>query len=568
MDEEKTELSPRYYIAEAAVWILGGILVVARVAGLSQSQSIPFLDVTPEKQQYVPRILAVLLLASTMYLLVEWRQSTRQARASHWAQLRSVTTTIWACVALWLSYSLVFAGTRFADVSPVWYATFLLIGTLIGTLAAAGMFTALMIRTPGESKRLCLPRVPAATRAQFVAWVPGITILITAYYLLWHFAPESIRGIAPFLVAAPVFVMLGGEFKSFWLTHDEEGKRVPYRARIAQLRKAFDFHDYAYFLIDHRDVVAKELPLGDGSPPQAVQEAMQRKFAQTPDSGPTQFHVQQLEEMQLQFYPKDGNPNNEDRANCGVRVHKVAGKKETLRVIFIPVGAEHSQREMTLPVNLVETLAEEYIRAHPDPADLTFRKVFSYGINQSVIKTMFNEIGPLLHRATWTGQVEPVEELLQKQDTNVNERAEFGWTALLVASAQGYPDLVRILMDAGANPDIGNVHGITPLMYGARYGNAEVTRVLLEYHAKVDLQDVYGCTALMVAVREGQEPIVEMLLDAGADPVIKDRQSMTALDFAYATKRGTIAKRLRGSNKASEATSKPAPGAGSSALQG
>ena len=72
----------------------------------------------------------------------------------------------------------------------------------------------------------------------------------------------------------------------------------------------------------------------------------------------------------------------------------------------------------------------------------------------------------------------------------MNEQTEGGWTALLYAAAQGYPRILRLLLDAGANPDIGNLLGMTPLIYGARYGNLEVCSVLLEYGANIDAQDI------------------------------------------------------------------------------
>jgi hypothetical protein len=274
---------------------------------------------------------------------------------------------------------------------------------------------------------------------------------------------------------------------------------------------------------------------------------MQERFS-VESSVEFRFRVQQQEETQIQFYPKDGDKDNLSHRNQGISFHKRQGKKGLLRVLVIPDDPDKEPREMEIPTSLVETYAEGYLSTHTDDADLTFRKVFSYAINQTVIKTMLEQAGPLLQRAVEAGQEDRVEELL-KQDIDVNERAEYGWTALLYAAAQGYPRIVQLLLDAGANPDVGNVHGITPIMYGARYGNIEVCRPLLEYGADPDLQDVYGMTALMVATRLGYADVVEMLLKAGSNVAIKDRNNMTALDIAHKCKQGKIAKRLRTANK-------------------
>jgi ankyrin repeat protein len=158
---------------------------------------------------------------------------------------------------------------------------------------------------------------------------------------------------------------------------------------------------------------------------------------------------------------------------------------------------------------------------------------------------MAEQSGPVLQRAVESGQEQQVREMLKQQDIDVNEQAEAGWTALLYATAGGYPRIVRLLLNAGANPDMGNVHGFTPLMYGARYKNVDVCKLLLEHGANLDLQDVYGMTALMVATCVGSGAVAGRLLKAGANTNIKDRNDMTALDIAHKLKQGKIAKIIR-----------------------
>lgn len=221
---------------------------------------------------------------------------------------------------------------------------------------------------------------------------------------------------------------------------------------------------------------------------------------------------------------------------------------------MIPDDRTLDTKKMAIPVALVESYAEEYLSTHSEQKDMTFSKVFSYAINQTVIKVMSDQAGPLLHAAANAGEFATVRQLIQQKDIDINNRAAFGWTALLAAAAQGYPEITRQLLEAGANPDIGNVHGITPLMYGARYGNVEICSVLLEFGAAIDVQDIYGMTALIFATRDGHHSIVDLLIEAGADINVKTREGMTALDFAYACKHGKIAKALRQANKSVQAT--------------
>jgi hypothetical protein len=544
MVDGKQDLSARYYIAEATVWLLGTILMVARFVGLAPTQTLPLLNVTLEKPQHFFRVVAGLLVAAEVYLVLEWKQSSRKARASYWAAARAGLTTLWTCTSLWLCYSLITASTLFAGISPAWYFGFLAIGVLLGRFVSDLAVAALMIRSPKEAKNLRLPRVPAATRSKYKVSIPVSALLLFAYYVLCYSAPETIKGLGYLFVSLPFLLILGEEFASLCLSKDKNGKHIPYTERIARLKKIHDFHDYAYFLIDHGGKAVEEMGIPTQAAPQTIQKVIRERYSGKIPAPLFNFHVQQQEEAQFEFYCKDGNRDNHSPENRGVKIHKPRGKKGLMRVLVIPDDPTKERRELEIPTGLVETHAEEYLSKYTDVADLTFKKVFSHAINQTVIQTMVEQGAPLLHRAVEAGKTEVVEDLI-KQDVDVNESAEFGWTALLYASAQGYPRIVQLLLDAGANPDIGNVHGVTPLMYGARYGNIEVCTLLLENGANPNLQDKYGMTALMVATGLGFADVGKKLLKAGADASIKDRNGMTALDFAYKHKQGPIAKILR-----------------------
>jgi hypothetical protein len=46
MKNTETELSTRYYVAEAAIWLLGAVLIISRFFGLSPDQKLPVLNIT------------------------------------------------------------------------------------------------------------------------------------------------------------------------------------------------------------------------------------------------------------------------------------------------------------------------------------------------------------------------------------------------------------------------------------------------------------------------------------------------------------------------------------------
>jgi uncharacterized protein len=66
---------------------------------------------------------------------------------------------------------------------------------------------------------------------------------------------------------------------------------------------------------------------------------------------------------------------------------------------------------------------------------------------------------------------------------DINHVNNLGWTALLEAVILGdgsnrYQQIVTILLDAGADPQIADRDGITPLQHAERHGQTEVTRIL------------------------------------------------------------------------------------------
>jgi ankyrin repeat protein len=77
-----------------------------------------------------------------------------------------------------------------------------------------------------------------------------------------------------------------------------------------------------------------------------------------------------------------------------------------------------------------------------------------------------------------------------------------------------------------------DVNRNTPLTYAATYGHVEVVRVLLEGGANVDRANGYGRTALHVADGYGHLDVCHLLLDWGAKVVPLDGEQYTALHVA------------------------------------
>jgi ankyrin repeat protein len=93
--------------------------------------------------------------------------------------------------------------------------------------------------------------------------------------------------------------------------------------------------------------------------------------------------------------------------------------------------------------------------------------------------------------------------------------------ALALAALHGHADVVRLLLDAGEDPDRYNPEGnhthSTPLHQAALAGHAAVVRLLVERRARLDIKDtIYQGTPLDWAIHEGQKEIESYLRAQGA----------------------------------------------------
>jgi ankyrin repeat protein len=95
--------------------------------------------------------------------------------------------------------------------------------------------------------------------------------------------------------------------------------------------------------------------------------------------------------------------------------------------------------------------------------------------------------------------------------------------ALALAASLGHVDVVRLLLDAGEDPDRynpadGHSH-TTPLHQAALAGHEAVVRLLVERGARLDIKDtIYESTPLGWAEHAGHREIAEYLRGKGANP--------------------------------------------------
>ncbi|KAI1333205.1 ankyrin repeat-containing domain protein [Xylariaceae sp. FL0255] len=116
------------------------------------------------------------------------------------------------------------------------------------------------------------------------------------------------------------------------------------------------------------------------------------------------------------------------------------------------------------------------------------------------------------------------------------------WTPLAQAATMGYTSIVRVLLEHGARTEPTATRAIVPLVVAAESGYLAIVAQLLDFGANIDSPNkALGRTALMVSATVGNDAIVRLLLQRGANKWVTDSSGRSARDI---TRHRTTAKIL------------------------
>jgi ankyrin repeat protein len=120
-----------------------------------------------------------------------------------------------------------------------------------------------------------------------------------------------------------------------------------------------------------------------------------------------------------------------------------------------------------------------------------------------------------------------------------------GQTAFLHAALSGDITLMRLLLDHGAEPNLGTLDGATPLMAAAGVNwvvsqtftrsdaeYLEAAKLCLARGADVNAVNSQGFAAIHGAANRGFDAMVNLLVEHGAKLDVKDKQGRTPMTFA------------------------------------
>ena len=137
-----------------------------------------------------------------------------------------------------------------------------------------------------------------------------------------------------------------------------------------------------------------------------------------------------------------------------------------------------------------------------------------------------------LFDAVKSGNLSQLNSILQ--GAYVNVAGEGGMTPLMLAASLGHLETVKALLGAGAEVAARGAREYNALMY-ATYnseldrGFPEVVQVLIDAGADIETQIFYAIRPLMLAAGAGETAVCQVLLKAGADPKARNEGGRTAL---------------------------------------
>jgi ankyrin repeat protein len=236
----------------------------------------------------------------------------------------------------------------------------------------------------------------------------------------------------------------------------------------------------------------------------------------------------------------DANPNTSDRSSVSTLTYLAQafarGDEQTAAFVASLLGSLLAKgHRLDRVVNDPDALEEG--------TETTILEILRSDLNRYVLYADFFHTDGVNHADNngWTplmftaekGHLTTVQALLSAPGIDINAQKPDGITALHVAVKHGKDDVVKALINKGADVNIADNTGWTPLMFTAEKGPLTTMQALLSAPGiDINAQKSNGATALFVAAANGNYDVVKALIKQGADVDITDNHSQTPMMVA------------------------------------
>ncbi len=140
----------------------------------------------------------------------------------------------------------------------------------------------------------------------------------------------------------------------------------------------------------------------------------------------------------------------------------------------------------------------------------------------------------IMYAAKWNPDPD-VLSILIKVGADPTAIDNFGSNLLMLAAQHNTgAAVIQTLLETGFDANMPNESGTTALMTAALSYNSRpnIVKALVEGGANVNTQDGFGRTALIYATSRNDISVVKVLLELGADPLIEAKDGVSALEVA------------------------------------
>jgi ankyrin repeat protein len=152
-----------------------------------------------------------------------------------------------------------------------------------------------------------------------------------------------------------------------------------------------------------------------------------------------------------------------------------------------------------------------------------------------------------MYEAAATGNTARVREVLEADKSVIDALSHDGWTALHLAAFFGHLETAAYLVESGADHRVfsQNEMGNQPLHAATAGRRTDVVRLLIESGAELNTPSVSGWTPLHLAAQNGDLDIVEMLLARNVELNAKNNLDKTPLAYALGEGHQAVADLLK-----------------------
>jgi ankyrin repeat protein len=179
--------------------------------------------------------------------------------------------------------------------------------------------------------------------------------------------------------------------------------------------------------------------------------------------------------------------------------------------------------------------ADPALASSPDASGVSALMRALYRFDKPLIETIKRRVDALdIFEAAAFGEVDRITELLSDEPSLVTSYSGDGFTALHFAAFFGRYEAAALLIERGAEVDAfgrGWMTG-TAMHSAVSRLQSDVARILLEAGANPNVRQSAGWTPLHAAAMNGDVTSVELLLASGADPTATNDEGRSVIDLA------------------------------------